>query len=64
LADPYAEKKSPWPALIVMALILIGAYVVLDKLGFVNEWTRGRLGTPKVTVQQSVQPAPPEQPKP
>lgn len=64
LADPYAERKSPWPTLIVMALILIGAYVVLDKLGFINEWTRGRLGTPKVTVQQSQQAQPTEQAKP
>lgn len=59
LADPFAEKKSPWPALIVMALILIGAYVVLDKLGYIHEWTQGRLGKPKVVQQQQ-----PEQPRP
>lgn len=59
LADPFAEKKSPWPTLIVMALILIGAYVVLDKLGYIHEWTQGRLGKPKVVQQQQ-----PEQPRP
>ncbi|MHC1769813.1 MAG: hypothetical protein AB9869_36950 [Verrucomicrobiia bacterium] len=59
LADPFAEKKSPWPALIVMALIVIGAYVVLDKLGYIHEWTQGRLGKPKAVQQQQ-----PEQPRP
>ncbi len=65
LSDPFAEKKSAWPTLIVIALILIGAYVVLDKLGFINEWTQGRLGKPKIIQQQSQpQPPPPERPRP
>ena len=59
LTDPYAEKKSPWPTLIVLALILWAAYAVLNKMGYIHEWTQGRLGSPKaVTVEQAgTQPA-------
>jgi hypothetical protein len=47
LTDPFAEKKSPWPSLIVLALILFLTYKVLDGMGYVSEWTDGRLGTPR-----------------
>jgi len=45
--DPYAEKKSPWPRLIVLAIILVLAYMLLNSMGFIYEWTNGRLGTEK-----------------
>lgn len=45
LEDPYAEKKSPWPKLIVLAIILIVAWKLLDKRGLINEWTNGWIGT-------------------
>lgn len=51
LRDPYAEKKSKWPALIVFILILGGAYFALDKLGYIHEWTDGRLGAPRAAEQ-------------
>jgi hypothetical protein len=47
LADPFAEKKSPWPRLIVLAVVLHVAYVILNGMGFVYEWSIGRLGTKK-----------------
>jgi hypothetical protein len=39
LEDPFAEKKSPWPKLIVFAILLIIAYKVLDNRGLINKWT-------------------------
>jgi hypothetical protein len=50
LNDPFAEKKSPWPRLIVFALVVWIAYTVLNRAGYIYEWTNGRLGTPKVVV--------------
>jgi hypothetical protein len=46
-ADPFAEKKSPWPKIIVMVFVLILAYVALNKMGYIYDWTNGRLGDPK-----------------
>jgi hypothetical protein len=47
LTDPFAEKKSPWPTVLVMALLLIIAYSVLSRMGYIYEWTDGRLGSPR-----------------
>lgn len=41
LEDPFAEKKSPWPKLIVIAIILFIAYKVLDNRGLVDKWSNG-----------------------
>lgn len=62
LRDPFAEKKSCWPKLIVLALILYIAYAVLNNLGFIHQWTKGRLGIEKKPV--AVQPGIPDAPKP
>jgi len=45
MVDPYAEKKSPWPKLILLAIILVIAYLALNKMGYIYEWTNGRLGS-------------------
>jgi hypothetical protein len=58
LVDPYAEKKSPWPKVIIVLVILAIAYMALDKLGFLYEWTNGRLGTP-IQHQTPAEPAKP-----
>jgi hypothetical protein len=66
LNDPYAEKKSPWPTVIVLLILLWIAYAVLNKMGYIYEWTDGRLGAPKpVKVEKTEQPAasPPVTPK-
>jgi hypothetical protein len=47
LKDPYAEKKSPWPTVALVGLLLYLAYFACDQLGFVNEWSRGRVGIKK-----------------
>ena len=47
LTDPYAEKKSPWPTIIGVALVLYAAYALLNNLGFIHQWTNGRLGIAK-----------------
>ncbi|HWW00939.1 MAG TPA: hypothetical protein VNZ64_14680 [Candidatus Acidoferrum sp.] len=53
LVDPFAEKKSPWPKVVVVVILLILAYLALDKMGFIYEWTNGRLGEPKpVRIQK------------
>ncbi len=53
LADPYAEKKSPWPKLIIIAIIVYSIYTALDHLGFVNEWTAGRIGIIHAKVEKT-----------
>jgi hypothetical protein len=47
LFDPFAEKKSPWPKLIGFALGLYILYAILNQLGYVYQWTNGRLGIEK-----------------
>jgi hypothetical protein len=47
LRDPYAEKKSLWPKIAGLALLLYLAYFVLNHLGYVNDWTGGRFGKPR-----------------
>jgi hypothetical protein len=58
LVDPYAEKKSPWPRLVVLAIILALAYMLLNKMGYIYEWTNGRLGTEKPAKAEKAAPAP------
>lgn len=48
LTDRYAEKKSPWPKLIAFAFVLYIAYAILNHLGFIHQWTNGRMGIQKV----------------
>src|SRR5204863_8689094 len=38
LTDKYAEKKSPWPKILVYALVLYIAYLVLNRLGYIAKW--------------------------
>lgn len=52
LEDPFAEKKSPWPKLIIIAIVLLIAYNVLNKRGLIYNWTNGWLGTQKVEEVQ------------
>lgn len=50
LADPFAEKQSPWPRLIVFAIIFYLAYLFCDRGGYIHQWTKGRFGTEKKVV--------------
>ena len=61
LVDPYADKKSPWPKVIVFLIVLGLAYGILNKMGFIYEWTNGRLGeqkTPRIEATASKPAAP------
>jgi len=53
LHDPYAEKKSPWPKIIIFAILLYIAFVVLDNLGFIRDWTDGRIGKKKASSEST-----------
>ena len=64
LVDPFAEKKNPWPkVLVITALVLyvlyrllLFSYGVLDRMGYIDEWTHGWLRGPKTTLK-ATQPA-------
>jgi hypothetical protein len=47
LFDPFAEKKSPWPKVVVLVVVIWIIYAILNNLGYINEWTNGRMGTHK-----------------
>ncbi len=47
LFDPFAEKKSIWPKLLVAVVILLIIYGILNSLGYIYDWSGGRLGKPK-----------------
>jgi hypothetical protein len=55
LFDPFAEKKSQWPKVIAAVVVLWIIYAILNNLGFINEWTNGRLGTAKSTRRSTEQ---------
>ena len=58
LVDPFAEKKSLWPKVMVVVLLVIAACLVLNKLGYIYEWTQGRIGDPKPVPVEKAPPAP------
>lgn len=65
IRDPFAEKKSPWPYLIVAAIILWLAYNQLDKRGYIHDWTNGALGAPApIEAPATVETTAPEAPAP
>jgi hypothetical protein len=43
--DPFADKKSPWPKIIATLVVLYIIYAILNSMGFVYEWSKGRIGT-------------------
>jgi hypothetical protein len=53
LRDPYAEKKSPWPPIVVTIVILYAAYAILNHQGLINKWTNGLIGTEKELVRSN-----------
>ncbi len=60
LEDPYAEKRSPWPKIIVFLIVLALAYAVLNRFGLIHDWTGGRLGrAPTAAAAAPAAPQPP-----
>jgi hypothetical protein len=55
LIDPFAEKKNPWPKIIIVTAVLlfllyrllVFSYDFLNHMGYIHEWTNGRLGEPR-----------------
>lgn len=62
LVDPFEERKSPWPKIIVAILLLWIAYSLLDRRGLIYRWTGGWLGKPTAQHVQSGSPANPSAP--
>lgn len=56
LVDPYAEKKSPWPKILLAAAVLVVAYLLLNQHGYIHKWTNGKFGKEKIAVTEK-QPA-------
>jgi hypothetical protein len=46
LVDPFAEKTNPWPKRAVVLLVIYALFALLNHMGYISEWTGGRLGTP------------------
>ncbi len=59
LSDPYADKRSVWPRLIVLVIVLAIAYAVLNNFGLIHAWTGGRLGKAPAASAAVVAPAEP-----
>jgi len=53
LSDPFAEKPSPWPKIIIALVVLWILFAILNRMGFIFDWTNGRLGTQKPRVEQA-----------
>ena len=50
LEDPFADKKSRWPKIIVLVVLLLALLYVLNVRGMLYDWTCGVIGTkPAVT---------------
>jgi hypothetical protein len=45
LTDPYAEKTSPWPKILIAVILLGAIYGLLDHKGYIYRWTGGAVGT-------------------
>jgi hypothetical protein len=60
-ADPFADKKSRWPSLIFLILVLLGLLYLLNQRGFVYQWTCGFIGQ-KSPVTQTAPGAAPQAP--
>lgn len=62
MVDPFAEKKGPWPKIIVLVFVLVLAYVALNHMGYIYDWTNGRLGDPRPLKAEKAAPAAPPAP--
>jgi hypothetical protein len=63
IEDPFADKKSPWPKIIVMVALLAAALYLLNARGLLYDWTCGMIGSkPAVTAVQGSGAEPPKVP--
>lgn len=54
LTDPYADKKSPWPKLALIGILLYLAFSALNHLGYIDFWTGGLVGTKRDSLPHSI----------
>lgn len=54
ITDPYAEKKSPWPKLALIVVLLYLAFSALNHLGYIDFWTRGMFGIKRDSLPHSI----------
>ena len=53
--DPFAEKKNPWPKLILLAVVVYYLFHMLNSQGFLFDWTGGcRLFNPPTPAAAAV----------
>jgi len=57
LKDPYAEKRSPWPRLIAVLIVLVIALYYLNEHGKLHEWTGFGKEVKAEQESKTVQPA-------
>lgn len=50
LIDPYAEKKSPWPKIIITIVAIYLAYSLFDHLGYIEKWSNSLGGFKKEMI--------------
>ena len=60
--DPFAEKRSPWPRIIVALILLVLALYTLNEYGCIHKWTG--IGTKVEVKQDAPSNAPPAAPPP
>jgi hypothetical protein len=59
LQDPFADKKSPWPKVIVLLFVIAGITYFLSLQGFLYKWTSGLIGHKPASVHVAPAPTPP-----
>jgi len=58
LEDPFADKKNPWPKLVLILAIVAILLYVLNVRGFLYDWTGGVVGSRPVATQSLTVPSP------
>jgi hypothetical protein len=57
LKDPYADKKSPWPKIIIALIVLLLCFYILNRTGKIYDWTSGIIGKKLPTINAVQNPA-------
>ncbi len=54
ITDPYAEKKSPWPKLALIGVLLYLAFSSLNHLGYIDYWSGGLVGIKRNSLPHTI----------
>jgi hypothetical protein len=58
LEDPFADKKSPWPKVLLLLVIVALLLYVLNVRGLLYDWTGGMVGSRPTATHSTAAPAP------